>query len=106
MGKLINDFLSMPIPPEVWHYTNLAGFEGILLSGRVWATEVHYTTDKTEFIHAREIANQYLQRWQPKSDDMVRAKQAALQILARAFDQGVLSQSKTEIFVASFCATD
>jgi DUF2971 family protein len=106
MGKLASDFLSTPIPPEVWHYTNLAGFEGILSSGRIWATEAHHTTDKTEFVHARDVATQYLQRFQPKNDGMTGAKQTAQEIVDRAFDQGVLSPSKIEIFIASFCATD
>jgi len=106
MGKLINDFLSMPIPPEVWHYTNLAGFEGILSSGRVWATEAHHTTDKTEFVHARDVAAGYLERWQPRDDSMAAAKQAAHDTLARAFEEGPLAQSRAEIFVASFCAID
>jgi hypothetical protein len=106
MGKLINGFLSTPIPPEVWHYTNLVGFEGILSSGRVWATEAHHTTDKSEFVHAREVAAHYLERWQPKDESMTTAKQTAQDILVRAFDEGALAPSRTEIFVASFCATD
>jgi hypothetical protein len=106
MGKLINDFLSTPIPPEVWHYTNLVGFEGILSSGRVWATEAHHTTDKTEFVHARDVAARYLERLQPKDDSMATARQWAQDILARAFDEGALSPSRAEIFVASFCGTD
>jgi hypothetical protein len=106
MGKLISDFLSTPIPSEVWHYTNLAGFEGILSSSRVWATEAHHTTDETEFVHARVVATHYLQRWQPADASVARAKQAAEEVLARAFDQGPLAPSKIEIFVASFCATD
>jgi len=103
MGKLINDFLSTLIPPEVWHYTNLVGFEGILASGRVWATEAHHTTDKAEFVHARDVAARYLVRLPPKDDSMVLAKQTAQDILARAFDEGALSPSRAEIFVASFC---
>lgn len=106
MGKLINDFLSTPIPSEVWHYTNLIGFEGILSSGRVWATEAHHTTDKTEFVHAREVAARYLDRLPPKDDSMMMAKQAAQDILARAFDDGALSPSRAEIFVASFCEVE
>jgi hypothetical protein len=105
MGKLINDFLSTPIPPEVWHYTNLAGFEGILSSGRVWATEAHHTTDKTEFVHARDVAVRYLERLQPQDESMARAKQTAQDTLARAFDEGALSPSLAEIFVASSCGT-
>lgn len=103
MGKLITDFLSTTIPPEVWHYTNLDGFAGILSSGRVWATEARHTTDKTEFVHAREVAARYLEGLPPKDDSMMTAKQSAQDILARAFDEGALSASVSEIFVASFC---
>ena len=106
MGKLIDDFLDTLIPAEVWHYTNLVGFEGILASGRIWATEAHYTTDETEFVHARAVAQQFLEEFEPKDEHTARAKQAALETLAHAFDLGPLSPSKTEIFVASFCAVE
>lgn len=106
MGKLVEGFLDTPIPAEVWHYTSLAGFEGILASGRVWATEAHYTTDETEFVHARDVAQQLLQEFEPKDEHMARAKEAALETVAHAFDSGPLSPSKTEIFVASFCAVE
>jgi hypothetical protein len=106
MGKLINDFLSTPIPPEVWHYTNLAGFEGILSSGRVWATEAHHTTDTTEFVHARDVAARYLERWQPKDDSMAWARQTAQESLVRAFEEGPLAPDRSEIFVASFCGVE
>lgn len=106
MGKLINDFLSMPIPPEVWHYTNLAGFEGILSSSRIWATEAHHTTDPTEFIHARDIAARYLEQWQPENDSRAYAKKQAREAVDRAFTKGLLAPSRAEIFVASFCAVD
>ena len=106
MGRLINEFLSTPIPSEVWHYTNLAGFEGILSSGRLWATEAHHTTDATEFVHARDVAIRYLERLRPKDDNMARATQTALETLVHAFEEGALSPSATEIFIASFCATD
>jgi hypothetical protein len=106
MGKLINDFLSKPIPPEVWHYTNLNGFEGILSSGRVWATEAHHTTDPTEFIHARDVASHYLEHWQPEDDSRAYAKKKAQEAVDRAFDKGLLAPSQAEIFVASFCAVD
>ncbi len=106
MGKPINDFLSTPIPPEVWHYTNLAGFKGVLSSGRIWATEAHHTTDKTEFVHARDVAARYLKRLQVRDDSMAEAKRTAQEILASAFDDGSLSPSRAEIFVASFSAQD
>ncbi|MGB7548317.1 MAG: DUF2971 domain-containing protein [Terracidiphilus sp.] len=106
MGKLVDQFLSTPIPAEVWHYTNFAGFEGILVSERVWATEAHFTTDKSEFVHAREVAQNFLERIEPEDEDIARSKQAALATLSHAFDSGPLSTSKTDIFVSSFCAAD
>lgn len=106
MGKLVNDFLNKPIPPEVWHYTNLSGFEGILSSGRVWATEAHHTTDPTEFVHARDVAFRYLARLQPENDSRAYAKKKAQEVVDRAFDDGLLAPSRAEIFVASFCAVD
>lgn len=106
MGKLTNDFLSTPIPAEVWHYTNLAGFEGIVSSGRVWATEAHHTTDETEFVHARDVAGNYLEKLKPSNENMAWAKKKAQEILLHAFEQGALSESEMEIFVASFCAKD
>jgi hypothetical protein len=106
MGKLVDDFLTTPIPAEVWHYTSLGGFEGILSSGRVWATEAHYTTDETEFVHARHVADQFLETFPAKDDSTARARQAAIETLAHAFDQGALSPSQTDIFIASFCATE
>jgi hypothetical protein len=107
MGKLIDNFLSTPIPPEIWHYTSLAGFEGILSSGRVWATEAHHTTDATEFVHARDVAARYLEHFAPKNDSEAQASQAAKKTLFHAFDEGgALAPLQTEIFLASFCATD
>jgi hypothetical protein len=106
MAKLVNDFLSKPIPPEVWHYTNLSGFEGILSSGRVWATEAHHTTDPTEFVHARDVAFRYLQHLQPENESRAYAKKKAQEAVDRAFNDGLLAPSRAEIFVASFCAVD
>ena len=106
MGKLVDDFLTTPIPPEVWHYTNLSGFEGILSSGKLWATEAHYTTDATEFIHARQVAKAFLHNFKPSNRSIARAKQSALEVVENTFDQGALSSSKTEIYIASFCAID
>jgi hypothetical protein len=106
MGELIDDFLSATIPPEVWHYTDPRGFEGIISSGRVWATEAHHTTDKTEFVNARDVARRCLERLEPKDDGMVMAKRTALEVQSHAFDEGVLSSSLAEIFVASFCEVE
>ncbi len=105
MSDLIDEFFNSPIPEEVWHYTNLVGFEGILSSGTVWATEVHSTTDDSEFVHAQTVATSFLEKIEPADENMDRAKRAGLETLVHAFDAGALSQDKTEVFVASFSST-
>jgi len=106
MSDLAEKFFKTPIPESVWHYTTLGGLEGILSSNTVWATEAHYTTDASEFIHARAVTLDFLESIKPDDEGMARAKQAGLEMLVHAFDEGVLSPSKTEVFVASFSSAE
>jgi hypothetical protein len=64
-GSPIKTLLNTKIPAEVWHYTTLPALEGILSSGKIWATDVRFTNDKTEFIHGRAIVNEYLNSIKP-----------------------------------------
>ena len=102
MSGLIGEFFNTPIPEKVWHYTSISALEGILSSGAVWATEVHYTTDASEFVHAQNVATAFLQEIVPADESMARAKQAGLNVLVHAFENGPLSPDITEVFVASF----
>src|SRR5215468_9710426 len=86
MGRLIDDFLSTTIPPEVWHYTNLRGFEGIVSSGCVGATEAHDTTDKTKYVNARGVAVRYFARLVPKDDGLETRKTTAESDLALFYE--------------------
>jgi hypothetical protein len=42
-------------PPILWHYTSPGGLAGIVTSGEVWATVIHYLNDAKEFQHALEL---------------------------------------------------
>jgi hypothetical protein len=101
----VEDFFKTPIPQEVWHYTTLAGFEGILSSGKIWATEAHFTTDTSEFVHAREVAVRFLESITPSDAHTSHAKKAGLEMVRFAFDSGVLSPEFTEVYLASFSAS-
>lgn len=105
MSGLVEKFLNTPIPENVWHYTTVAGLEGIVASSTVWATEAHHTTDPSEFVHARALATAFLQKIKPADESFAYAKQAGLNAVAHAFDAGTLSQGKTQIFVASFSSS-
>jgi hypothetical protein len=46
----IEGLFETPIPERLWHYTTIEGLDGILSSGRIWATEARATTDKQSSI--------------------------------------------------------
>lgn len=55
----------------VWHYTNLAGLDGILRSRTLWASSAAMLNDSTEMQHGLEVAEEVLGAWQenhPGSD--------------------------------------
>ena len=45
---MISQEVSNEIPDLLYHYTNSAGLSGILNSGKIWTTEIHYLNDKSE----------------------------------------------------------
>lgn len=102
----VETLFSTPIPQEVWHYTNLAGLQGILSSGKIWATDVRFTRDKTEFIHARDIVDKYLRTVKTVGAGFMFPVEELSKMLHKAFDKGALSPLENEIYIASFSAAD
>jgi hypothetical protein len=100
--NVVDVFFDTPIPDKVWHYTSVAALEGIISSGAVWATEVRFTNDKTEFIHARDVAESALEEIMPADKITGYAKSVAQDMVKTAFEGGPLSSQRTEVFVASF----
>jgi hypothetical protein len=97
----VREWLYQPIPIRLWHYTNFDGFAGMVKSDRIWATDVRFLNDTTEFIHAKEIAESVIKDLAEDGDN-ARAKAAAKNLIDHWFDTGVLSPARMEIYVASF----
>jgi hypothetical protein len=51
----------------LYHYTKLAGLEGILSTRRLWLTRYDYLDDKLEIKHAHTEAIKLIQNYAPKS---------------------------------------
>jgi hypothetical protein len=100
----VDNFLHQQVPASVWHYTSVAGLEGILSSNTVWATDARYTNDTTEFIHAKDIALGYLDRLTPADKFETSARDHVRNAVIEAFNNGALSTSITEVYLASFSA--
>lgn len=50
--KKYNSIINRGIPPKLYHYTNNASVLNILSSKEIWATNIHYLNDSTEYKHA------------------------------------------------------
>jgi hypothetical protein len=57
MSNPIDELLNRPIPEKLWHYTSIQGFQAIVASKSMWATDLRFLNDREEFIHTRNIAN-------------------------------------------------
>jgi hypothetical protein len=47
--KELNEFLKTELPNELYHYTNLNGFSGIINSSELWLSNLYFLNDKNEF---------------------------------------------------------
>jgi hypothetical protein len=102
MSNPVDELFRTPIPEKVWHYTSLRALEGILTSGRMWATDARFTNDEREFVHARDIAESCLP---PLEATEIMRKYASLDLrgmLHHAFDKGALSPEHIEVYMISF----
>jgi len=43
------------LPEQLFHYTSMQGLLGIIETKKIWATNLAYLNDKTEFVHARDM---------------------------------------------------
>ena len=53
----VKEWLNSPIPERLWHYTSIQGFCGITSSKNIFATDIRFLNDSSEFIHARTHGN-------------------------------------------------
>ncbi len=100
----VEELLSRRIPQEVWHYTTLDGFAGILSSGRIWATDARFTNDSTEFVHAREIVTKFLKTKEQDGSRFLFPVEELSRMLDKAFDEGALSPLENDVYISSFSA--
>ncbi len=102
MATSLDSLVNKPIPEKLWHYTSIQGFQGIVTSKTIFATDVRFLNDKTEFIHAREIAAQVIAEMDEFGANQFPARDHAQKAVDLAFEGGMLSAERIQVFVASF----
>src|SRR5438105_13262936 len=87
------------LPPALFHYTDRAGLQGILTSGRLWATNARHLNDTSELEYACDLVDSVLQN---------RLKCASSRVVATFLDDAYYTYSAYEalyaVFVTSFCS--
>jgi hypothetical protein len=98
----IHDWVHQPIPEKLWHYTSDQGFQGIIESGNIYATDVRFLNDSEEFIHARKIADDLVKE-KPEFGDLNFPMRDILGwAVNNIFGSDFLNPNSAQIFVVSF----
>lgn len=98
----LHGWLNQPIPEKLWHYTSVRGFQGIVESGNIFATDVRFLNDSAEFIHARKVANDLVEKTPEFGDLQFPLRDSLKWVVNAAFESDFLNPNRAQIFVASF----
>jgi hypothetical protein len=102
----IDELLNRQIPEKLWHYTSVQGFQGIVTSKTIFATDTRFLNDRKEFIHAREIASEVVADTPDFGPNLFPARDYLEMAIGAAFDTGLPHPNRLQVFVASFSAAE
>lgn len=94
--------LASPIPDTLWHYTTYGGFQGIIHSKTIWATEYRFLNDSEEFTHARMLAEKLVETLPESTETQFPARETLRTAVQIAFKSGLLHEERFSLMVASF----
>ncbi|WP_230673723.1 DUF2971 domain-containing protein [Rathayibacter sp. Leaf248] len=92
---------SVAVPNHLYHYTTLAGLQGIVETGGLWASDVRYMNDSSELVYAHELIQ-----------EVVHSKFSAVenndlaQILEKYEDFATDFSYESKPYITCFCETD
>jgi hypothetical protein len=67
--RIFQELSNKPIPGKLWHYTSVEGFQKIVTSKRIYATDLRFLNDREEFVHSKIIASQLIENAPELGDD-------------------------------------
>jgi DUF2971 family protein len=84
------------LPNVAYHYTTDAGLQGILRSRHIWATDVRYVNDSSEFQYTLSLVADRLSQLKR------RPSEPAVRILEEEWERSLSAAPNVRYFVASF----
>lgn len=82
----------------MYHYTDIAGLQGILESRTLWATDIRYLNDETEAKYSRDLLGSVAERLRPEFGG-----DWAASVVCNAVAAMATSGTFPDTFVASLC---
>lgn len=70
-------------PPQLFHYTSLTGFLGIVANECLWATEIRYMNDAEEMGHFGSVLKQQAAKYAPPSDTHATVREQMVDFLGK-----------------------
>ena len=101
----IDELLGSPIPEQLWHYTSVQAFHGIVTSRKMFATDIRFLNDREEFSHARTIAIEFIENMSA-GNIAIGFKHHLRNTVDLAFNNGPLHRNRSQVFVASFTSAE
>jgi hypothetical protein len=101
-GDPIQEWLHRRIPEKLWHYTSVHGFQGIISSGNIFATDVRFLNDTEEFVHARKVAEDLIEKTPEFGQWRFPLLDCLKWAVSTIFGSDFLNPNSAQIFVASF----
>jgi hypothetical protein len=98
----VNSYINKPIPGTLWHYTSHAGFQGIISSKKIWASEFRFLNDRQEFFHTKELAVKLIDEEPESTGEAFPARDTLRSAVNIVFNSGYLNAERLRIMVASF----
>jgi hypothetical protein len=102
----IHAWVNQKIPDKLWHYTSVQGFQGIIGSGSIYATDVRFLNDTEEFVHARKVAYELAKKAPEHVDINFPLRDTLKHAVDLIFGSGFLDPSSAQIFVAPFSKSE
>lgn len=98
----IEQWVHQPIPPKLWHYTSIQGFQGIVSSGSIYATDVRFLNDAEEFVHCRKVAEELVAAMPEVGKFNFPLRENLNWLVTEIFKSEFLDPNNAQVFVASF----
>ena len=93
MASINSHLLKVP-ESDLYHYTTIKGFMGIVDSEQMWATDLQYINDTKELVYAGDLVNEVIFKNMKTHENF--------EELSKIFKSGIYNSQYAAVFGVSF----